>query len=87
METDKPNSAKIKWFLKPASVIVAILIVGPFALPLVWISPAFKKLAKVVITILVILISIWLVRTSADIYKLFVTEMQSLKATLPVSPK
>ncbi len=69
----------MKWYFKPFFVIIAVLSLGPFALPLVWMSPAFSKPSKIVITILVILLTIWLVRVSMDTYHLFMKEMQDLQ--------
>jgi hypothetical protein len=72
----------IKWYLKPAAIVVAILAVGPFAIPLVWVSPAFKKWQKTVITVLLILLTIWLVGFSADAYKSFHQQILDLQAIM-----
>lgn len=71
----------MKWYLKPIPVVIAILIVGPFALPLIWMSPAFKRWHKTVATIILILVTIWLIRVSVNTYQLFITEMKSLQET------
>ena len=76
------GSSSIKWYLKPVSVVVAILIVGPFALPLVWMSPAFKAWQKVAISLLLILATIWLVQVSSAVYQQFLAQMQSLRDTM-----
>ena len=39
-------------------VIVMLLILGPFAIPLLWQSPKFSKLAKILWTLAVVLIAI-----------------------------
>jgi hypothetical protein len=49
-----------KWYYKPASIIVAFLTVGPFAIPLVWLNPHFSRNKKIVITAVMIAVSIWL---------------------------
>ena len=69
----------MKWYLRPIPIVIVILIVGPFALPLVWMSPAFKKWPKVVITIILILVTIWLIQVSVSIYQLLISEMKSLQ--------
>jgi len=69
----------VKWYHKPAVVIIALLALGPFALPLVWMSPAFTRPARIVMTILVIAITVWLVKASLDIFQVFMNEMQSLQ--------
>ena len=40
------DTKHIKWHLRPSVVIIALLAAGPFALPLVWMSPAFTKPVK-----------------------------------------
>jgi len=73
---------KMKWYLKPVMVAIAILAVGPFAIPLVWMSPAFKKWLKVVITALLVLLTIWIFNTSVALYRTLKSEMQSLENVL-----
>ena len=48
---------KVQWFFKPASLIISILTVGPFALPLVWFHPSYSKMKKIVITIVVLVLT------------------------------
>ncbi len=71
----------MKWYLKPASVILALLIAGPLAIPLVWMSPAFKKRHKAFITALVILITVWLIKTSVVLYETALRQLGELQST------
>lgn len=73
---------KIKWFFRPAVVIVAILFAGPFALPLLWRSPAFKKTHKIFITALVAILTIWLIKASVELYNILLERMQELQEIL-----
>lgn len=75
-------SDKIKWYLKPTMVIVWIFVAGPFALPLVWMSPGLKKWHKVSLTILLALMTMWIFYASAEIYRLFTVEMRELKGVM-----
>ena len=59
---------KDKWYLKRTVVIIAILCIGPLALPLLWLSPAFTRLAKIIISIIVILLTILLCILSLKTY-------------------
>ncbi len=45
---------KVPWVFKPASVILSLLTLGPFALPLVWFHPAYSMTKKIVITVIVL---------------------------------
>lgn len=46
-----------KWYFKTSILIIAFLCVGPFALPLIWINPRFSKLAKIIISMIIIILS------------------------------
>ena len=76
-----PDNTKIKWYLKPVAIVVAILIAGPFAIPMVWVTPAFKKWHKIVITILLILLTIWMIQGVVAAYKLILANMRQLSET------
>jgi len=85
--TDKPNiepqpQPQIKWYLRPVAVVIALLCIGPLAIPFVWLSPAFKKGQKIFITILVIVLSIWLAKASVELYNVLLEQMKELQAIL-----
>ena len=78
-ETDKKL---IKWCYKPIWVVVGILAAGPFALPLVWFSPALNKWVKILLTIATLLITIWLVKATIDISRIVIKEMADLQSAI-----
>ena len=43
-----------KWYFNTSAVVVAILCLGPLALPLVWFNPRYKTTIKVAATVIVI---------------------------------
>jgi hypothetical protein len=49
-----------RWYFKTATLVIAFLCVGPFALPLAWFNPRFSRKTKIAITIAVILLSYFL---------------------------
>jgi len=53
----RPQSKK--WYYATPSVVVALLCLGPFALPLVWRNPHYKPLTKAIITIIVLAVTGW----------------------------
>jgi uncharacterized membrane protein YvbJ len=55
------QAASAKWYFKTSRVVIAILCLGPFALPLVWLNPAYKKSTKIIVTIIVIVGTILLI--------------------------
>ncbi len=77
-----PDKNKPAWFLTLPAVAVAILCAGPFAIPLVWMSAAFRKWQKWFITILLLLITFWLLRSSVDLYRLLLKDMRDLQDIL-----
>lgn len=77
--TEENKKPAVKWYHRPVWIAVAIFAAGPFALPMVWLSPALKRWHKVVITILIAAISIWLVQATVAIYKSILKEMTDLQ--------
>ena len=50
---------KVPFYLRPGWIITAVLCVGPFAIPLIWIHPNWSRRKKIIWTV-VILILTWL---------------------------
>jgi len=59
---------QIKWYFKTYTFVVALLCVGPLALPMLWFNPRFRRVSKILISIIVITIS----------YFLFITTVSSI---------
>ena len=51
----------IAWYYSNASLIVSFLCVGPFMLPLVWLHPEFDQRKKIIYSVIISIISIFLV--------------------------
>jgi hypothetical protein len=51
---DKPAGPKTKWYFATPTIVIAILCVGPFALPLVWFNPRYSIITKIVVSAIVI---------------------------------
>ena len=70
---EKKNSPK--WYYKTTSLVILFLVMGPFALPLVWRHPTLSFKTKRVITAVVCIITLvlvticgWALRTIIDYY-------------------
>jgi predicted nucleic acid-binding Zn ribbon protein len=48
------KNKKDKWYFSIVTFVIAILCVGPFALPLFWFNPRYTLKRKIIVTILVI---------------------------------
>lgn len=49
-----------KWFFKTPALIITFLCIGPFALPFLWLNPRFTQKTKIIVTVIVIILSIYL---------------------------
>ena len=55
---DAAARAKGPWYYKTSVLVIALLAVGPFALPLLWFNPRYSRTAKIVITLVVVILSV-----------------------------
>jgi hypothetical protein len=60
MEDNSDNKQAEKWYFKTGAVVVSILLAGPFALPLVWKNKRFSRNTKIIITVVVLVLTVWL---------------------------
>ncbi len=74
MDNPTPQAA-VPWYLTKRTVILAIVVVGPLAIPLLWLSPKFSFVWKAVLTIL-------LVASSVLLYHYLMVMMDSLNQRL-----
>lgn len=47
-----------KWYFATGTVVLALLCLGPMALPLVWINPRYKISTRALITVIVLVVTI-----------------------------
>ena len=67
-----------RWFYNPLVVIGALLLLGPFAFPLLWKSPSFNQFCKIVLTIAVILMTIYMLWGTWKIVDYILREFKQL---------
>ena len=59
---------KVKWYLRPISVVLLLFFVlGPFGLPLLYRSPKFNKTLKIILTVAVMIYTSYLIFASLEI--------------------
>ncbi len=73
----KPKPKK-KWYYSTSTIVIGLLVVGPLALPLVWKNPKYKVVTKVIITIVVIAVTIWLCYLTGHMYQRLIKEVNAL---------
>jgi hypothetical protein len=69
---------KTKWYFATTFVVIAILCIGPLALPLVWFNPRYKAVTKLAVTIAVIVLTILLCYLAVIVYVRLVEQMKEL---------
>ena len=73
----KPK-AKAKWYYSTSAIVIGLLVAGPFALPLVWKNPKYKVITKVIITIVVIVFTVWLCYLVGEMYERLLKQIEDL---------
>ena len=76
--TAQPADPKVKWYHSTHVIVIAILCVGPLALPLVWFHPRYKMITKAVITVVVIAITILASMLMGRMYTQTMDQLRSL---------
>lgn len=75
---DKPILPKTKWYFTTTSIVIAILCIGPLALPLVWLNPQYKLATKLTATAAVIVLTILLCYLTINIYLRLINQIEEL---------
>jgi len=65
-----------KWYQKTQTVIISVLLIGPFALPLIWFNPKYSMASKVIWTIVVIGLTLLLCVGSVGLYANLLKQIQ-----------
>ena len=54
------KTAQEKWYFKTSAFVIALLCIGPLALPMLWFNPRYSRQSKVVVSVIVLAISYYL---------------------------
>lgn len=52
------NESAERWGLSNGATVIALLCLGPLALPIVWLNPRYKRATKTIITIAVVAVTV-----------------------------
>jgi len=74
----KSSKPKTKWYFSTPAIVIALLVLGPLALPLVWLHPRYKIITKVVVTIIVIALTILFSYLVTYIYRNLMEQIEAL---------
>ena len=75
---DSSEKPKPKWYFSNSIVVVAILSFGPLALPLVWYHPHYKRNTKIIVSVVVIIATLWCLSIMQDFYIRFAETAKEL---------
>ena len=67
-----------KWYFATGTIVLALLCLGPIALPLVWINPRFKILTRAIITVIVLVVTILCMYLAVNIYQRMLDQFTAL---------
>ena len=74
----KSDRVKTKWYFSTGTLVIALLSVGPLALPLVWFNPRYKPITKLVLTAVVISLSLLVYIATRTLYLQLMEQMKDL---------
>lgn len=67
-----------KWYFSTSSVVIALLCVGPLALPLVWFNPRYKAATRLIITVIVLAVTVLCTYLAASAYRQLLGQITAL---------
>lgn len=74
----EPEPPKTPWYYKNTSLITSFLVLGPLTLPLVWLNPRFDLKKKIIITVIVLIVSYFIVLWTMDTMKTIGSQLKQL---------
>lgn len=73
-----PYGAKTKWYYTTSTIVIALLCLGPLALPLVWMNPRYKTTSKLIVTVVVVAVSILFCYLTVNTYFQLIEQIEAL---------
>jgi predicted nucleic acid-binding Zn ribbon protein len=73
-----PKRRAGKWYHATGSVVAALLVVGPLALPLVWFHPRYRRATKIVVTLLVLVVTVLCMYLTVAVYRNLLDQIRTL---------
>lgn len=74
----KTIGPKTKWYYSTGVIVIAILCLGPLALPLVWINPGYKIITKAWVTVAVLVITLLASMLMGYLYSTLMAQLGAL---------
>lgn len=77
MEQPTPKWYYNVWF----TLAMLFFVLGPLGLPLVWKNPHFSRGVKIVLTLIMVVYTVWLVDLTVRMFRAVMQEMNHLNST------
>jgi hypothetical protein len=75
---DRSPAPRSRWYHSNSATVMAILCLGPLALPAIWMNPRYKPATKLVITAIVIGLTLLAVQVTISTYMEIKEQIQAL---------
>ena len=75
---NKSAKEKTKWYFSTTSVVIALLLLGPLGLPIVWFNPRYKIVTKLMVTVLIVALTILLSYLTINVYLQLMKQIEEL---------
>ncbi len=72
------TTKKPAWYYSTSTLTMAVLCLGPLALPLVWLNPRFKPVTKIVITLAIVVLTLFLCQAMMSSYRNVMDQVKAL---------
>ena len=72
------NPPAKKWYHSNGSLVTSLLMVGPLALPLLWINPRYKLTTKIVVSIVVLAVTFYCLKVMVSTYQRVSEQLQMM---------
>ena len=67
-----------KWYFTTTTIVIALLCIGPLALPLLWLNPHYKPITKIVVTVIVLVATAVFIYLSVNVYQRMLDQLTEL---------
>ena len=75
---DKAGTPKTKWYFRTPLIVIALLCIGPLALPMVWLNPNYKVSTRLIVTVIVAGVTVLLSYLVGYLYNNLLNQIQGL---------
>ena len=72
------NRPPKKWYHATGTIVIALLCLGPVALPLVWLNRRYKPVTKATITVIVVVVTILCMYLVSEAYRRLIDQFNAL---------